>query len=325
MFKESEALSYFTITGHFSRSIRSVLLTTLSLCLLSIGSINSGGSHADAKVRPSDISYPTNQHGLGRGYDLPGSIFNVSIWGGFGEVLEPYKNRSHWGVLFESRSNFESGELGFNLAMLKHNVEFEVDDNSGVYSSNLALDWRWRGGDRGRLAPFFGVGVAIPTRSLSGEGEIEGTSQLDALRVGLASRFGGFKRWMWEPNSAAAFIETGGNTHWGKLFLEGEVAVAYLYRVIESTEVESANLFAQVGGDLGILNETWRLTVGGGYAISPLSLAGDVDQIHGRVKFVYSPKTVDYYLSLLAPIDAPMGVIDGEMGWSLALGVVGQL
>ena len=106
---------------------------------------------------------------------------------------------------------------------------------------------------------------------------------------------------------------------------EGELAVAYLYRIIESTEVESANLFAQVGGDLGVLNKTWRLTVGGGYAISPLSLAGDVDQIHGRVKFVYSPKTVDYYLSLFAPVDAPMGVLDGEMGWSLTLGVVGQL
>ena len=280
---------------------------------------------ASARVRPSDISFPTDQEGLGRGYDLPGTIFNVNLWGGFSEVLDPYKSRSHGGVFLETRSLFEGGELGFNFALMRHNLEFTNDDNSGLYSSNLALDWRWRGGDRGPYDPFIGVGIALPTRSLSDDIGVESESQLDALRVALASRFGGFNRWIWEPNSAAAFLEVGGNTSWGKLFIEGEAAVAYLYRVIDSSEVESANLFAQVGGDIGVRNERWRFSVGGGYALSPLSLAADVDQIHGRLKFIYSPEAIDYYASFIAPIDAPMGILEGEMVWSLVLGVIGQI
>ena len=130
---------------------------------------------------------------------------------------------------------------------------------------------------------------------------------------------------MWEPNCASAFVETGGRARWSSFILEGELALAYLYRVAESTEVEPAQLFAQVGAGMGVGSEVWTFTLGGGYAISPLSTATDVDQIHGRAKFAYSPESLSYYLSVLVPIDAPMGVIDGDMGWALTLGMVGQL
>ena len=282
-------------------------------------------SAATAKVRPSDISYPTNNEKLGRGYDVPGAIFDLSLWGGAGGPADTEQTRSVVGLLFEARSPFPSGELGFRLGMFNHQFELDGEEDRGVYSSNLSLDWRWRGGERGPHDPFIGVGVALPTRKLSGEGGLEGESQLDAQRIGLASRFGGFDRWMWEPNSAAAFVEMGGRSRWGGFFVEGELAISYLYRVADSTEIEPGNLFAQAGAGLGVGGDVWTVSLGGGYAITPLSLAGDVDQIHGRAQVIYAPQTLNYYVALFAPIDAPMGVLDGSFGWSLTLGMMGQL
>jgi hypothetical protein len=307
-------------------AVNALTLTQSLIVMVSLGAyVSLTASHTEAKVRPSDISYPTNVDGLGRGYEPPGAIFDISLWGGISEVTSPYKSRSHAGLLFEARSPFSQGELGFRFGMFNHSVEFLVEEDGGLYSSNLSLDWRWRGGERGPNDPFIGIGIALPTRKLSGEGGVEGESQLDAFRVALASRFGGFDRWMWEPNTSSAFVEAGGRSQWGGLIIEGEAAVAYLYRVAESTEVESANLFAQASGGIGIAIDTWALIVGGGYAISPLSTAEDVDQLHGRVKMTYSPNQLSYYVSMFIPVDAPMGVIDGEMGWALTLGMVGQL
>ena len=294
------------------------------LIVMSLDALISPVSSAQAKVRPSDISYPTNVDKLGRGYDPPGAIFDVSLWGGGGEVSTPFKSRNHAGLLFEARSPFTSGELGFRFAMFNHSIEFLTDEDRGLYSSNLSLDWRWRGGERGPHDPFFGIGIALPTRKLSGEGGVEGESQIDAFRVALASRFGGFDRWMWEPNSTSVFIEAGGRSQWGGFILEGEAAVAYLYRIADSTEVEAANLFAQASAGVGIADDMWALTVGGGYAISPLSAEPDVDQLHTRVKMMYSFERLSYYVSALVPIDAPMGVTDGDMGWALTVGMIGQ-
>jgi len=307
-------------------SVRVLVLTNSLLVIASLITCLSFNSlPADAKVRPSDISYPTNTEKLGRGYEPPGAIFDVSLWGGTGEVSSPYKSRGHMGLIFEARSPFTSGELGFRFGMFNHSIEFLTDEDSGVYSSNLSLDWRWRGGKRGPQDPYVSIGVALPTRKLSGEGGVEGESQLDAFRIALASRFGGFDRWIWEPNSASAFVETGGRAQWGSFILEGEFAIAYLYRVAESTEIEPANLFAQVGAGIGMGSDIWALTLGGGYAITPLSTAADVDQIHSQVKLAYSPEKLDYYLAALVPIDAPMGVTDGDMGWALTFGMIGQL
>ena len=80
-----------------------------------------------------------------------------------------------------------------------------------------------------------------------------------------------------------------------------------------------------LGAGMGMGNDTWALLIGGGYAISPLSTEPDVDQLHARVKMTYSFEKLSYYVSTLVPIDAPMGVIDGDMGWALIVGMIGQL
>ena len=188
-------------------------LNGLFITLIVIGSQTMKSEKVQAKVRPADITHPTDHHGLGRGYAPPGALFSFDVWGGTSGISDPYTLRSQSGFFFNSRSPFESGELGLSWGMFNHSYEDATESDSGTYTTNLVLDWRWRGGKRSLHDPYFGLGVALPTRKLSGEGGFEGEAQLDAFQIALASRFGGQKRWIWEPNSAAAFFETGGRVN----------------------------------------------------------------------------------------------------------------
>ena len=281
--------------------------------------------YIEAKVRPSDIIHPTDDIGLGRGYAPPGALFDIDLWGGFGGGDDPYQSRSQVGFMFTTRSPFEFGDLGVTWGMFSHSYENLIDEESGVYTTNLAVDWRWRGEDRSLHAPYFGLGIALPLRSLSGEGGLEGEAQLDANHIALASRFGGQKRWLWEPNTTSVFLESGGRATWGRFVLEGELGIAYLYRVIESVEIESANLFVQANGNLGFQGERSGLLVGGGYAISPLSLADDVDQLYTQLTYTLVQGKLEYFLSTILPIDAPTGYLGGQVGATLLVGVNGEM
>ena len=296
-----------------------MITVALSCCL--IHAVTS----ADAKVRPSDIVHPTDRFGLGRGYAPPGALFNLDLWGGFGGADDPYQSRSQGGFLFSVRSPFDAGELGVTWGMFSHSYEDLIDEESGVYTTNLAIDWRWRGEERSLHTPYLGLGVALPLRSLSGEGGLEGDAQLDAYQVALASRFGGQKRWLWEPNSASAFLETGGRATWGRFVLEGELGAAYLYRIIDSTTIESANLFIQASGNMGFQGEVSGLLIGGGYSISPLSLAEDVDQLYAALTYTFIRGKLEYFLSLIAPIDAPLGYLGSQLGATAMIGVNGEM
>lgn len=290
-----------------------------SLILLSLA------NHCVAKVRPADLSLPTDHLGLGEGYATPGPIIDVKLWGGTGGLSDPFKIRSHLGIDVEVRTTLSLGQLGARWGLFTHSYEVLADDDQGLYSSNLSLDWRFVGGEGGVDAPYFGIGLSLPAIKLSGEGGFEGESQLDAYQVALASLYGGFNRWLWEPNTASAFIEAGGHAQWGLFAIEGEVAVAYLYRVLDSTVIETANVFAQAGGALGLQGDVWGFMIGGGYATAPLSAAEDFDQLHGRLELSYLVNRVSYYAQVITPIDAPIGLVGGEMGWSGILGIVGQL
>lgn len=297
-----------------------MLISVLMAMALSVPSQN-----ADAKVRPSDMIHPTDQLGLGRGYAPPGAQFDIDLWGGFGGVNDPYQARSQGGFLFTVRSPFDSGELGLTWGMFSHTYEDLLDEESGVYTTNLAIDWRWRGEKRTLHSPYFGLGVALPTRSLSGEGGLEGDAQLDAYHIALASRFGGQKRWFWEPNTASAFMETGGRASWGSFVLEGELGVAYLYRILESVAIESANLFIQANGGIGFQGTQSGLIISGGYGIAPLSLSEDVDQLFAQLTYTLIRGKDEYFLSLIAPIDAPAGLLGGQVGITALIGVNGEM
>ena len=293
-------------------------LTVLSLVIIDI-------QETLAKVRPSDITEPTDHFGLGRGYAPPGAKFNLDIWGGIGSIADPFVQRSQAGFLFNIHSPFDSGELGVTWGMFSHNYEEVNDVESGVYTTNLALDWRWRGGKKQLHDPFLGIGIALPTRTLSGEGGIEGDAQLDAYNIALASRFGGQKRWLWELNTASVFLETGGRSQWGSFILEGDLGVAYMYRVAESNIIETANLFAQTSARLGFQGSEHGLLIGGGYAIAPLSLAEDFDQIHTQVNYTYIRNESEYFINLFLPIDAPAGLLANQVGMTLIVGTQGQM
>ena len=296
------------------------------LVIITVVSIQHVGvEQTQAKVRPSDINHPTDQFGLGRGYAPPGAIFDLNLWGGGGGISDPYAARSQVGFFFNARSPFDSGELGISFGMFNHSYEGRTDKESGTYTTNFILDWRWRGGNRGVHDPYFGVGVTLPTRKMSGEGGFEGEAQLDAFQMALASRFGGQNRWIWEPNTASAFFETGGRATWGDFLLEGDLGAAYMYRVANSNVIENANLFIQASVGLGLQGDYAGLTVGGGYAITPLSLAEDVDQLHAKLTYTYVIKSKEYYASIIVPIDAPAGLLAEQIGATAMLGIQGQL
>ena len=299
----------------------SVLFIALSMLGLHI----TKSTLVEAKVRPADINHPTDHNGLGRGYAPPGALFSFDIWGGVGGTSDPYILRSQSGFFFNSRSPFEAGELGLSWGMFNHSYEDSNETESGTYTTNLVVDWRWRGGKRSLHDPYFGIGVALPTRKLSGEGGFEGEAQLDAFQIALASRFGGQKRWIWEPNSASAFFESGGRTNWGSFIVEGELAGAYLYRVANSTVIESANLFVQANGALGFQGKKSTFLLGGGYGIAPLSFAEDVDQIHAKLSYSYLREKNEYFINLFVPIDAPAGLLGNQVGLNLVLGIQGQM
>ena len=303
------------------------VLITLSIYVSVSVSLSSSlcSSESSAKVRPSDINHPTDHLGLGRGYAPPSALFDAGLWGGVGGADDPYQSRSQTGFFFNIRSPFESGELGLSWGMFSHNYENLVDDESGVYTANIAIDWRWRGGERELHDPFIGLGISMPTRSLSGEGGLEGEAQLDAYRIALASRFGGQNRWLWEPNTASAFLEMGGRSTWSHFILQGDLGAAYMYRVIESTEIESANVFVQASGALGFQGALSGLLIGGGYALTPTSLVEDIDQLHAQATYSYLRNDVEYYVSLFVPIDAPAGILGDQMGATALIGARGEM
>lgn len=298
------------------------------LCILAVLTLLdtlSNKQTSEAKVRPSDINSPTDHRGLGRGYAPPGMLYRVDLWGGVGGNSYPFISRSQTGFFFTTRAPFDSGELGLSWGMFNHQYENLTDIESSTYTTNLALDWRWSGQKKNWHAPYLGLGIALPTRKLSGEGGIEGEAQLDAFQIALASRFGGLKRWLWEPNSLAGFLETGGRAQWGSFVMEGEIGAAYSYRVMESTLIESANLFIQASGAMGFQGEHSGLLIGGGYGMAPLSLAADVDQIHAKLSYVYLSKDNEYFVNFFVPIDAPAGLLSGQVGLNLVLGLQGQM
>ena len=107
--------------------------------------------------------------------------------------------------------------------------------------------------------------------------------------------------------------------------MEGELATAYLYRVADSTVIETANLFVQASGAMGFQGQKSGFVLGGGYGIAPLSFAEDIDQIHARATYSYLRDKNEYYVSLFLPIDAPAGLLANQVGVNLVLGIQGQL
>ena len=113
--------------------------------------------------------------------------------------------------------------------------------------------------------------------------------------------------------------------NWGSFIVEGELASAYLYRVANSSVIETANLFVQASGALGLQGKKSTFLLGGGYGIAPLSFADDVDQIHARVSYSYLRKKNEYFVNLFVPIDAPAGLLANQLGVNLVLGIQGQM
>ena len=293
------------------------LIISFSLCL------SVSPKESSAKVRASDLLHPTDHQNLGRGYAPPSPRFSIDAMGTIGGTSDPFKSRTLAGVVGALRSPFSGNELGVRWAIFSHSLTTDLLSDQSVYTSNVAVDWRWLWGQSKSL-PYLSVGISFPMSQLQGEGSEEGEIERDARQVTLAGAFGGLDRWMWEPNSASGFFQLGWRGQWNRFALEGEASGAYLYRVVHSTTIDPVNLFAQAKMFMGLKGKVWRTMVGGGYALTPTSTELDVDQISAHVQVGYKGASIDYLFQGVVNIDPPLGISLGESVWVALFGISGE-
>ena len=130
---------------------------------------------------------------------------------------------------------------------------------------------------------------------------------------------------MWEPNSAAIFSELGWHGGWGSWALNVDLGLAFLYRVIDSEQIESQNGYIQVQVNTGYRSKGWSVLGGGGYGLALTSLETERDQAHAHVKWSIHNKASTYFIQLWAPLDPPIGLLGGEMIWVTQVGLQGRL
>jgi len=304
-----------------------VALTRVALtCALLISGALAGGARAD--VRPSDLLYPTDPEGLGRGYAPPPMRYAATLLGAAGGAAEPYVSRATLGLGGELRLPLGVSDVGLRGFLLAHSFESDLTSESGLYMSNLTLDWRYsrREGDwRARGAGYaLSAGVALPTGRLPDPPSSAGGGAYGAARDArdtLAAALGGLDRWMWEPNSMAGFAQVGWTTRLGGLSLSLEGAGAYLYRALESRVTEAANVYAQGALTLGANGAAWGWAAGAGYGIALTSLAEDVDRLSARVELRRRAERLQYTLAATLNLDPLLQALPERALWVASLGV----
>ncbi len=311
-------------------------LSCLLSCLLSAHALLApllapllvGGGEARADVRPSDLLFPTDHDGLGRGYAPPPMRYTTTLIGTTGGAESPYVSRAMLGLIGEARLPIRASTIGLRSALLAHSFTNDTTDESGLYMGNLSLDWGYarRSGDwRGRGEGYgVNLGLALPTGRLydpptsAGEG-VYGAGR-DA-RDSLAAALGGLDRWMWEPNSMAGFAQVGWTTRLGGLRLSLDAAGAYLYRVLESRMTEAANMYAQGALTLGGEGAVWGWAAGAGYGLALTSYAADVDRLSARVELRRREGRMLYTFGATLNLDPVIQALPERALWVASLGV----
>lgn len=306
-------------------------LACLLTCLLAappLAALLVGGGEARADVRPSDLLFPTDHEGLGRGYAAPPTRYTTSFVGTAGGASSPYISRSMLGVIGEARLPLGLSSLGLRSALLAHTFTSDTTDESGLYMGNLSLDWGYarRSGDwRGRGEGYgVNVGLALPTGRLSDPPTSAGEGAYGAgrdARDSLAAALGGLDRWMWEPNSMAGFAQVGWTTRLGGLRLSLDAAGAYLYRVLESRMTEAANVYAQGAATVGAEGAVWGWAAGAGYGLALTSYAADVDRLSARVELRRREGQTLYTLGATLNLDPILQALPERALWVASLGV----
>jgi hypothetical protein len=287
-----------------------------------------------AKVRPAETMYPTDFNNLGKGYQPPSSRYTLSAFGGIGGTSEPYKSRGFVGLTGALSSPVGQNELSIEWALFNHSLTTDDLEGSNFNAGNLALDWKWIWTKKAahptlNNRTFIGVGLAVPMGQLKESDSLgldnkEVLIQADGALV-LSALYGGMRRWMWEPNSAAVFSEMGWHGGWGALALNLDLGAAFLYRVIDSEEIESQNIYVHAQVSAGYRSQAWSLLGGGGYGLALTSLDAERDQAQAHVKWSLHQKTLTYFTQIWAPLDPPLGLLGGESIWVAQVGIEGRL
>ncbi len=283
---------------------------------------------ARADVRPSDLLYPTDHEGLGRGYAPPPMRYSATLLGTTGGAQEPYVARSALGLGWEMQLPLGASAVGLRGFLLAQSFENKYTSDSGLYMGNLSLDWRYarREGDWRQRAPGYSLslGLALPTGRLYDPPTSAGEGAYGAgrdARDTLAAALGGLDRWMWEPNSMAGVTQLGWTTRLGSLNLSLDAAAAYLYRVLESRMTESANLCAQGALTIGSEGAAWGWAAGAGYAVALTSYEQDVDRLSARVELSRRAERARYSFAATLNLDPLLQALPERALWVASVGV----
>jgi hypothetical protein len=271
-----------------------------------------------AKVRPSDISQPTDINGLGRGYASPPPRFKLHLLHSFQSSTTPFEQRRLFGLDFQVRAPYGSNEIGVRWVIFNHALSNDVINQSAMRASHIVLDWRWIWGNK-KNRPYVGVGIALPSSELSNDLSDATFLKLDSTQA-LAGTLGGLDPWLWTHNTASLLVQAGWSTTNAKgIRFEIDSSFAHLSKVITHDAINSFN-HVQVKSMVGYDGSTFSLVLGGAYAMQVGGESEDPNQISGHLRLGYKGEAYHYIVGGVYNIDAPYGS-DGLGFWGVILGL----
>ena len=298
--------SYFS---SFSLSIK-----CLMLCHIYLMSI----TYLHAKVRPSDINYPTDENGLSKGYATPPPAYGLHLLAGYQSTTEPFEQRRLIGLDMNIRASYKGNEIRARWVIFHHTLSNSLMNESAMRSSHLNLDWRWLWGKKNKRT-YLSLGVATPMSELSNTTTNPVLLKLDSAQM-LAGMLGGLDPWLWTHNSLSGIVKLGWN-YLGKggFKLDIDGAFAQVHQIIDHDALDSFS-HTQAKVMLGYENHTMVFQAGGGYAMQIGGTSDDPNQISAHLRMAYKKNTYKYILGGVYNIDPPYGS-SGYGFWGLSLGI----
>ncbi len=302
----------------------SVRISSLSFTVL-IGLVVFGASNAQAEVRPSDVTLPTNEAGLGPGYGKRGIQFQLDLHSFFGSREEGVSKINELGVLprLQIIQPVGRNEFEFSMSAAHYSVTTKTggdETKQGTFRlSNPAFThfFTWRTLARQlRL----GLGMTLPLARLRTDKPEQQATDLAALNA-AAGIYGMRDRWLWRLDSMAAILHFDYLFRHRSGFMFGtRMVAAPSVRVGDSLNNTDADgqavadqddfgVIGQAELELAFDTKPVRIAVRAGYSIDALSdLSRDEkDQIMVEPEFRIRLGEVDLLLGMNLNIEKPAG------------------